>query len=130
MARPGGRAVRRVYGVADTPTLYSSTGRRNCSPDYGSRKVSGRVDEVTQAVGVEGKGDDIIYRYSIAASLTDLGGREKVQSGLEQQLRNSACKTKDAQALLRAGYTIQARYAFKGSPEEIQISLPPRACGY
>jgi len=88
------------------------------------------VDELTQAVGVDGKGDDIIYRYSIAASLTDLGGRERVQSGLEQQLRSAACKTKDSQTLLRAGYTLQARYSFKGSTEEVLISVPPRACGY
>jgi hypothetical protein len=39
-----------------------------------------KVDDLTQAVGVEGKGDDIIYHYSIAASLADLGGREKVQT--------------------------------------------------
>ena len=89
-----------------------------------------KVDDLTQAVGVEGKGDDIIYNYSIAASLADLGGREKVQRGLEQQLRNAVCKTKDAQKLLRAGYTVQARYSFKGSPEEVLVSLPPRACGY
>jgi hypothetical protein len=101
-----------------------------------ARQIAGRVsfpakvDEVTQAVGVEGKGDDIIYRYSIATSLAELGGREKVQRGLEQQLRSAACKTKDAQTLLRAGYTVQARYSFKGSPEEILISLPPRSCAY
>ena len=88
-----------------------------------------KVDEITEAVGVEGKGDDLIYRYSIAASLTDLGGREKVQRILEQQLRSAVCKTKDSQKLLRAGYTVQARYSFKGSPEEILISLPPRPCG-
>ena len=101
-----------------------------------ARQIAGRVsfpakvDEVTQAVGIEGKGDDIIYRYSIATSLAELGGREKVQRGLEQQLRSAACKTKDAQTLLRAGYTVQARYSFKGSPEEILISLPPRSCAY
>ncbi len=101
-----------------------------------ARQIAGRVsfpakvDEVTQAVGVEGKGDDIIYRYSIATPLAELGGREKVQRGLEQQLRSAACKTKDAQTLLRAGYTVQARYSFKGSPEEILISLPPRSCAY
>ena len=89
-----------------------------------------KVDELTQAVGVEGKGDDIIYHYSIAASLTDLGGREKVQRGLEQQLRTAVCKTKDAQTLLRSGYTVQARYSFKGSQEEVLVSLPPRSCGY
>jgi hypothetical protein len=89
-----------------------------------------KVDDLTQAVGVEGKGDDIIYRYSVAASLTDLGGRERVQRALEQQLRSAACRTKDSQKLLRAGYTVQARYSFKGSPEEILISLPPRSCGY
>ena len=89
-----------------------------------------KVDELTQAIGVEGKGDDIIYRYSIAATLTDLGGREKVQRGLEQQLRSTVCKTKDSQTLLRAGYTVQARYSFKGSLEEVLISLPPRSCGY
>jgi hypothetical protein len=89
-----------------------------------------KVDEITEAVGVEGKGDDLIYRYSIATSLADLGGREQVQRGLEQQLQSAVCKTKDSQKLLRAGYTVQARYSFKGSPEEILISLPPRSCGY
>jgi hypothetical protein len=89
-----------------------------------------KVDELTQAVGVEGKGDDLIYHYSIAASLSDLGGRERVQRGLEQQLRTAVCKTKDTQKLLRAGYTVQARYSFKGSPEEVLVSLPPRSCDY
>jgi hypothetical protein len=87
-----------------------------------------RVDEMTQAISVEGNGDDIIYRYSIAASLTDLGGRERVQRGLEQQLRSAACKTKDSQTLLRAGYTVQARYSFKGSPEEILVSVTSKSC--
>jgi hypothetical protein len=35
-----------------------------------------KVDDLTQTVGVEGKGDVIIYHYSVAASLADLGGRE------------------------------------------------------
>lgn len=101
-----------------------------------ARQIAGRVsfpakvDEVTQAVGVEGKGDDIIYHYLIAASLTDLGGREKVQRGLEQQLRSAVCRTEDSQKLLRAGYTVQWRYSFKGSPEEVLVSLHPRSCGY
>lgn len=89
-----------------------------------------KVDEITEAVGVEGRGDDIIYLYSITASLADLGGREKLQRALEQQLRNAVCGKKDTQTLLRAGYTVQARYSFKGSPEEILISLPPRSCGF
>jgi len=42
---------------------------------------------------------------------------------LEQQLRSAACKTKDSQTLLRAGYTLQARYSFKGSTEEVLISF-------
>lgn len=101
-----------------------------------ARQIAGRmsfptkVDELTQAIGVEGKGDDIIYHYSIAASLTDLGGREKVQRGLEQHLRSAVCKTKDLQKLLRAGYTVQARYSFKGSSEEVLVSLPPRPCEF
>ena len=101
-----------------------------------ARQIAGRmsfpanVDELTQATGVEGKGDDIIYHYSIAASLADLGGREKVQRELEEHLRSAVCKTKDSQKLLRAGYTVQARYLFKGSPEELVVSLPPRSCGF
>jgi hypothetical protein len=89
-----------------------------------------KVDDLTQAVGVEGKGDDLIYHYSIAASLAELGGRERMQRGLEQQLRTAVCKTKDTQMLLRAGYTVQARYSFKGSPEEVLVSLPPRSCDH
>jgi hypothetical protein len=33
-----------------------------------------RVDAITQATGVEGRGDTLIYDYSIAASLQQLGG--------------------------------------------------------
>ena len=89
-----------------------------------------KVDEMTQAIGVQGKGDDITYDYSIAASLTKLGGRDQVQRRLEQQWLNAACKTKDLQALLRGGYTLQMRYAFEGSSEEVLIPIPPRSCGY
>ncbi len=89
-----------------------------------------KVDEITRAVGVQGRGDDITYDYSIAASLTKLGGREQVQRGLEQQLLSAACKTKDFQTLLRGGYNVHARYSFEGSPEEILVSVPPRSCGY
>jgi hypothetical protein len=100
-----------------------------------ARQIAGRlsfpfkVDEITRAVGVEGKGDDIIYSYSISASLTSLGGREQVHRELQQHLLN-ACKTKDMQTLLRAGYTVQAHYSFQGSSEEILISASPRSCGY
>jgi len=89
-----------------------------------------KVDEMTRLVGVQGRGDDLTYDYSIDASLTNLGGREQVQRRLEQQLLSAACKTKDFQTLLRGGYTVHARYLFEGSPEEILISLPPRSCGY
>jgi hypothetical protein len=101
-----------------------------------ARQVSGRlrfpvkVDEMTQAVGVDGKGDDIIYVLSIARSLTDLGGREQVQHRLEQQWLATACRNKDFQTFFRRGYTVQMRYSFEGSPEQILISIPPRSCGY
>jgi hypothetical protein len=89
-----------------------------------------KVDDITRAVGVQGKGDEITYDYSIAAPLTDLGGRQQVQGKLEQQWLTAACKTKDFQTLLRGGYTVQMRYSFQGSAEEILVSIPPRACGY
>ena len=89
-----------------------------------------KVDEITRAVDVRGKGDEITYDYSIAAPLTDLGGRQQVQGKLEQQWLTAACKTKDFQTLLRGGYTVQMRYSFQGSAEEILVSIPPRACGY
>jgi hypothetical protein len=100
------------------------------------RQINGRlsfpvkVDEMTRAVGIQGKGDDITYDYSVAASLTNLGGREQVQRRLEQQWLSTACKSKDFQTFFRGGYTVQMRYSFEGSPEEILISIPPRSCGY
>ncbi len=84
------------------------------------RQMAGRlrfpvkVDEMTEAVGVQGRGDDITYDYSIAASLTNLGGREQVQRRLEQQLLGAACKTKDFQTLLGGGDTVHSRYSFEG----------------
>lgn len=89
-----------------------------------------KVDELTQVTGVEGNGDSITYHYAIASSLADLGGREKVQTAYEQQLRKAICDTANGQKMARAGYTVQARYSFKGSAEEVLVSMPPRACGY
>jgi hypothetical protein len=89
-----------------------------------------KVDEITRAVGVRGKGDEITYDYSIAAPLTNLGGRQEVQGKLEQQWLSAACKTKDFQTLLRGGYTVKMHYSFEGSPEEMLVSIPPRSCGY
>jgi hypothetical protein len=89
-----------------------------------------KVDDLTQTVGVEGKGDVIIYHYSVAASLADLGGRERVQHRLEQQLRSAVCKTKDTRTLLQAGYTVQADYLFKGYSEEILVSVTPQSCAF
>jgi hypothetical protein len=82
-----------------------------------------KVDEITRAMAVQGKGDDITYDYSVAAPLTNLGGREQVQRKLEQQWLSAACKTKDFQTLLRGGYTVQMRYSFEGSPEEVLVSF-------
>jgi hypothetical protein len=89
-----------------------------------------KVDEITRAVGVQGKGDEITYDYSIAAPLTRLGGWQQGQAKLEQQWLSTACKTKDFQTLLRGGYTLQMRYSFEGSAEKILVSIPPRSCGY
>jgi hypothetical protein len=89
-----------------------------------------KVDEMTQAIGVRGTGNNIIYDYSIATSLTKLGGQDRVQRSLEQQWLSAACKTKDLQTLLHGGYTLQMHYSFEGSPEEILISVPPGSCGY
>lgn len=89
-----------------------------------------KVDETTQVVAIEGRGDSITYDYVIATSLAELGGREQVRGKLEQQWLSTACKTKDSQTLLRGGYTIQLRYAFRETAETVLISIPPKACGY
>jgi hypothetical protein len=89
-----------------------------------------KVDEMTRAVGVEGKGDDITYDYSVAAPLTQFGGRDEAQRKLAQQWLSTACKGKDFQRLFRGGYTLHMRYSFEGTPEAILVSIPPRSCGY
>jgi hypothetical protein len=93
-------------------------------------KFPAKVDETTQVVAVEGRGDSITYDYLIATRLAELGEREQVRGKLEQQWLSSACKTKDSQTLLRGGYTIQMRYVFRETAEPVVISIPPKACGY
>lgn len=88
-----------------------------------------QVDAMTQAVGVEGRGDVITYKYSVAASLINLGGREQVQRKLEGQWFSAACKSKDFQMIFRGGYTLQVRYSFKDSTDAVLISMPPSLCG-
>jgi hypothetical protein len=106
------------------------------SADQVAQQIAGRlsfpvkVDDTTKLDGVQGKGDDIIYDYSLAKSLAELGGRERVRGTLEQYWLSTGCKSKDFQTILRGGYTVQMRYSFKESKDEIVIPIDSHSCGY
>jgi hypothetical protein len=106
------------------------------SADQVAQQIAGRlsfpvkVDDTTKLAGVQGKADDIIYDYSVAKSLAELGGRERVRGTLEQYWLSNACKSKDFQTILRGGYTVQMRYSFKESTDEIVIPIDSHSCGY
>jgi len=87
-----------------------------------------KVDAITQATGVEGKGNTLIYEYSIAASLQQLGGRERVQQELEEQGRKAVCAAPDSLKLLRHGYTLERHYTFHPSADVLVTTLA-KSCG-
>lgn len=89
-----------------------------------------RLDDVTQLVAVEGKGDSIIYELMLGMRLADLGGKEAGQQKLNALLLKSACANKDYATVLRRGYTIGMHYAFQDSAEGVLVSIAPRTCGY
>jgi len=88
-----------------------------------------RVDAITQATGVEGRGDTLIYDYSIAASLQQLGGRERVQQELEGQGRKAICAAPDSLKLLRHGYTLERHYTFQASADDVLVTVSAKSCG-
>jgi hypothetical protein len=99
------------------------------APQIAARlKLPVKVDEITQLVGVEGRGDDIIYIHSVAATPASLGGREHVRRTLQQVVVDGACKNEGMRTLHRGGYTLKMRYGFQGTVEEVVISLPPGSC--
>jgi hypothetical protein len=88
-----------------------------------------KVDAITEATGVEGRGDTLIYEYSIAASLQQLGGRERVQQELEEQGRKAICTAPDSLKLLRNGYTLARHYTFHTSADDLLVSISTKSCG-
>jgi len=86
-----------------------------------------RVDPMTTLDSMQGSGNAIVYHYSIAAPLPDLGGRSVVQAKLEQQWRGLACTNHDVQRMLSAGYSLQIEYTFPAASSPIVIPVPPVA---
>src|SRR5690242_19000016 len=79
-------------------------------------KLPARLDDVTQLNAVEGRGDRLIYKAALGVSLIDLGGKEKAQQKLGNQVLQSACSSKDFKTIFRNGYTIEVHYSFPDSP--------------
>jgi hypothetical protein len=86
-----------------------------------------RVDSMTTLNSVQGRENTIVYSYSIAAPLPDLGGRSVVQAKLEQQWRGLACTNHDVQKMLSTGYALQIEYTFPATSSPIVIPVVPLA---
>ncbi len=89
-----------------------------------------RLDDVTQLVAVEGKGDSLIYQAQLALRMSDLGGKEPAKQTLENHVLKTACASKDYETILRRGYSIEVHYSFPDSAEGVIVSISPRTCGY
>ena len=89
-----------------------------------------KLDDATQLVGVEGRGDRLIYETVIRVPLAELGGRETAQRKLEAHLLSNGCRSKDYETILRRGYTIEVHYSFPDSAEGVLIPITPASCGY
>jgi hypothetical protein len=73
-----------------------------------------RLDDVTQLNAVEGRGDRLVYEAAFHLRIADLGGEERAQQKLEDQVLKTACASKDFQTIFRGGYTIEVHYSFPG----------------
>jgi hypothetical protein len=62
--------------------------------------------------------------------MVDLGGKEKAQQKLEDQVLKFACANKNFQIVFRNGYTVEVHYSFPDSAEGVTLSITPRTCGY
>lgn len=87
-----------------------------------------KVDAITQATDVEGRGDVITFEYSVASSVQELGGLERVQRALDEEARQAACSTPDTVKLLGSGYTVQRHYRFQNSTDQVLITIPAGWC--
>ena len=89
-----------------------------------------RLDGVTQLNAVEGRGDRLVYEAALQLRMADLGGKERAQQKLEDQVLKSACASKDLQTIFRGGYTVDVHYSFPDSAEGVLLSVTPGTCGY
>lgn len=88
-----------------------------------------RLDDVTQLNTVEGRGDRLVYEATLRLRMADLGGKERAQQKLEDQVLKSACASKDFQTIFRGGYTVEVHYSFPDSADGVLLSVTPRTCG-
>lgn len=86
-----------------------------------------RIDSITTLDGVEGSENALVYHFSVATPLPDLGGRSVVQAKLEQQWRGAACTNHDLRKILTAGYSLQIEYTFPAVSSQIVIPVAPVA---
>ncbi len=89
-----------------------------------------RLDDVTQLNAVEGREDRLVSEAALHLRMADLGGKERAQQKLENQVLKTACTSKDFQTILRGGYTLDVHYSFPDSAEGVTVSITPRTCGY
>jgi len=93
-------------------------------------KLPAKLEDVTQLNAVEGKGDMLVYEATLSLRMADLGGKDKAQQKLGDQVLKSACASKDFQTIFRNGYTVEVHYSFPDSAEGVTLSVSPRTCGY
>jgi hypothetical protein len=86
-----------------------------------------RIDSITTLDGVQASENAIVYHYSVATPLPDLGGRSVMQAKLEQQWRGAACTNHDVRKMLSAGYSLQIEYTFPAASSQIVIPVVPVA---
>lgn len=82
-----------------------------------------RIDSMTTLNGVRGSENTIVFNYSIASRLPELGGRSVVQAKLEQQWRGLACTNHDVKKMLGTGYSVQIEYSFQAASTPMVIPL-------
>jgi hypothetical protein len=89
-----------------------------------------QVDEVTRLDAVQGQAEVISFHYTLLATPESPDWVANIRSKLQEQGHATACTNADFTKFLNNGYSIELRYSFLESAENISVLLAPELCGH
>ena len=116
-----------ILGWAAHQRASSPSAQRLAADIAAKLELPVQVDEATRLDAIAGSGSTITYRYTVTTPI-EPANVATFEGLLREQTRTAACSDPGFTQILRAGYTVELRYALTEPAREIAIVTTPASC--